>query len=92
MIHEDTFLGEVTLIVKNIERSLDFYTETLGFQFSMVRPGEAVLFSNTETPLLILKEDEQAIEVPPNTYLGLYHFALLYPDRQSLGAQLKKVA
>ncbi|MBM7838662.1 catechol 2,3-dioxygenase [Alkalihalobacillus xiaoxiensis] len=91
MIHEDSFLGEVTLIVKNIERSLDFYTETLGFQFSMIRPGEAVLFSNTETPLLILKEDKQAIEVPPNTYLGLYHFALLYPDRQSLGAQLKKL-
>lgn len=91
MIHEQTYLGEVTLIVSNLERSLQFYSEVLGMQSMTAQKREAILYSDKDTPLLHLKEDNKAEPVVPNTYLGLYHFALLYPDRQSLGAHLTKL-
>lgn len=78
-------LGSVRLRVRDLDRSLAFYTGILGLWLSD-REGETVLLGTPgedTAPLLILEEDRAAPPRPAQT-TGLYHFALLFPDRPSL--------
>ncbi|WP_078392409.1 VOC family protein [Shouchella patagoniensis] len=80
-------MGEVTLIVTNIKRSIRFYKEVIGFSYIEVMPQKAKLFNGKGELLLVLEENDQAIPVKANQHSGLYHFALLLPDRKSLANQ-----
>jgi catechol 2,3-dioxygenase len=85
----ETRLGRVSLQVADLERSLAFYEDTLGFAV-LGRTGErASLGAHGGAPLLELHEREGARPVPRGGRLGLYHFAVLLPDRRALGAFLK---
>ncbi len=85
-IHPDTKVGPVWLKVSNLERSLAFYRDVIGLQSS-----GGVLSADGEHPLLILEEDPEAVRKPRGT-TGLYHFAILLPDRPSLAASLNHLA
>jgi len=80
---------EITLLIKNIKRSLEFYQEILGLQVIEQFENKTVLSSNRKDPLIILLEDRNAI--PLGITLGLYHFALLLPDRGSLAHVIKQL-
>jgi len=83
---EGTRLGPVRLEIADLGRSLAFYKETLGLQFLRHEASRAVLGPHGDaTPLVILEEHPGARPVPPRGRLGLYHFAILLPDRPSLG-------
>lgn len=76
--------GTVTLRVGDLERSLDFYRGTLGLALLEREGGEASLGTG-DRALVELREQPGARPAPRRGRLGLFHFALLVPDRAALG-------
>ena len=81
-IHPDTALGAVSLTVTNLDRSLDFYQRVLGFRLHRREDGTAALGAGG-TDLVLLHEDPAARRYRGTS--GLYHFAILLPNRRELG-------
>jgi catechol 2,3-dioxygenase len=83
----ETRLGRVRLQVRDLERSLAFYEGVLGFAVLERGPGRAVLGAVGGSEALVeLRTGAAALPTRPR--LGLYHFALLLPDRAALGRLL----
>jgi catechol 2,3-dioxygenase len=83
---DGTRLGRVRLQVSDLTRSVEFYRDVLGLQAVERQTGRAVLaVQGDDTPLVELQERQGARSVPRRGSLGLYHFAILLPDRPSLG-------
>ncbi len=78
-----TFVGQVDLKVENLERSLTFYQNIIGFQLLKKVEGKAILTADGKTPLLSIEQPDDVIPKQPRTS-GLYHFALLLPTRSDL--------
>lgn len=87
----DAHIGSVSLTVSDLERSLSFYRDTLGFDAAS-RDGRAVSLSVAGGPVLIeLHERRDAISKPRRS-TGLFHFAVLVPSRAALGRSLRRLA
>lgn len=93
-IHPDTQLGIVSLTVANLNRSLAFYRDVMGFGL-LQESGESgkdgrALLGAAGTPLLELVELPDAGPAPTNRtgLTGLYHFAVLLPSRADLAQWL----
>jgi len=81
-----TRLGVVRLQIANLTRSLAYYERVLGFRTLRRTEGIAVLGTvDGETPIIELHERPGANPHPRRGQLGLFHFAILLPDRASLG-------
>src|ERR671929_488405 len=81
----ETRMGPVHLTVSDLERSLDYYRRVVGLDVLEQGSGRASLGADS-TELLGLVEEPGA--QPSDGYTGLYHFALLAPDRPSLARWL----
>ena len=81
-----TQVGLVALTVADLDRSLTFYTEALGFAL-MQRDGATAILGAGDAPLLALTELPGA-QPWPGHYTGLYHFAILVPTRLDLARSL----
>ena len=88
----DTSLGRVRLQVADLERSLAWYQSVLGLKLLEREANAATLGTHADEPLVELRELAGARPVPRRGRLGLYHYALLLPDRPSLGAFLSHLA
>ncbi|MGH7590194.1 MAG: VOC family protein [Gemmatimonadales bacterium] len=79
-------LGPVRLQVADFERSLSYYQQTLGLRV-LRRDGRsrALAPHGNENVLVELVERPGARSVPRRGRLGLFHFAIVLPDRPSLG-------
>ncbi len=84
-------MGAVRLRVQDLDTVTSFYRDTLGLREERSTPDTAVLSAADGTPLLRLERDPNAVRRPARS-TGLYHFALLFPDRPSLGAVIRDVA
>ena len=80
----ETRMGPVELTVSDLERSLDYYRSAIGFRVLEQENGRASL--GGDSGLLVLHEAPGARPAPRNT--GLFHFALLVPDRGALASWL----
>jgi catechol 2,3-dioxygenase len=79
-------LGPVILQVADLECSVDYYTRTLGLSVISRSASTALLApTGSEEALVSLRERPGAAPVPRTGQLGLYHFAILLPDRAALG-------
>lgn len=85
-----TRLGRVRLQVADLERSLDWYGRVLGMRV-VDRAAARATLAPTSGPVLI-ELHERPGAPPARGALGLYHVALLLPDRAALGAFLKRLA
>src|SRR5438477_427955 len=74
----ETRMGPVHLTVSDLERSLEYYRRVVGLDLLEQGAGRASLGADS-TELLGLVEEPGA--QPSDGYTGLYHFALLVPDR-----------
>ena len=81
-----TRLGRVRLQVADLTRSVSFYQDVLGLRVIQSDGPSAVLApQGGDSPLVELRELVGARPAPRKGALGLYHFAVLLPDRPSLG-------
>lgn len=79
-----TRLGRVRLQVADLSRSLAWYDGVLGFR-TLRREGRTVTLAPQGDDTAIIELHERPGAVPPRGRLGLYHFAILLPDRAALG-------
>jgi catechol 2,3-dioxygenase len=90
-IHQATDIGLVSLKIKNLDRSIAFYTEVIGLKVLKQEGRQAEMTADGVHPLLILREIEDALVLPERSGAGLYHFAILVPDRASLGLVVRNL-
>ncbi|HJR65885.1 MAG TPA: VOC family protein [Gemmatimonadaceae bacterium] len=82
----DISLGRVRLQVADLARSVAYYERVVGFRTIAMSGSSAALGAHDDdTPLLELHERTGATPVPRRGRLGLFHFAILLPDRAALG-------
>ena len=87
----DAHVGEVILIVSDLDRSVAFYTTVLGFEARDRAASRAALAPPGGRILVRLEERHGAL--PRSRRMsGLYHFAILVPDRAALGRSLRRLA
>ncbi|MCM3718304.1 VOC family protein [Fictibacillus phosphorivorans] len=87
-IHKDTHIGNVTLKVRDLEKLIQFYTETIGLKLLTRTNSAAQLTADGKTPLLTL-EGDPTLKQRPVRSAGLYHLALLVPTRKDLANVLQ---
>jgi catechol 2,3-dioxygenase len=86
----DTRLGSITLRAAEVERLRTFYEETIGLR-ATDGDGEGVVALGVDgTPLVQLVADADAPPRPPRS-TGLFHLALLVPERADLARALHRV-
>lgn len=89
---DDARLGRVRLRVRDLDRSLAFYEGLLGLRRVERVDGRAVLSPTGRLPeLLVLEADPAAVPKPARS-TGLYHFAILFPNRAALAAAFLHLA
>lgn len=84
-----TEMGRVRLRVADLSRSIDFYIGALGLEEIRRSDGEVALGAAGEE-LVILYEHSGAGRRPKGT-TGLYHYAILLPDRAGLSRALRRL-
>jgi catechol 2,3-dioxygenase len=84
-----TTLGPVHLTVSSLERSLEYYQHAIGLQITD-RGADRAHLGVSGRDLVVLVEEPGA--QPAGGFTGLYHFALLVPERADLAAWLAHVA
>jgi catechol 2,3-dioxygenase len=88
-IDPGTVVGRVTLTVRDLAVVREFYERVVGLR--EIETGEGcVLLGAGETPLVELVEDPEAPPRPPRT-TGLFHLAILVPDRAELARSLRRL-
>lgn len=78
-----TFIGNVIIKVGNLDRSIDFYTNILGFEILKRNDNEVKLTVDGKSSFLTLIEPDDVLAKRRGT-TGLYHFALLLPSKKDL--------
>ena len=84
-----TRLGPVHLTISDLPRSLDYYGSVLGLRV-LSRDDRSAALGVGDRELLVLVEERGARPAAGST--GLYHFALLVPQRADLAAWLAHAA
>jgi catechol 2,3-dioxygenase len=87
---DQTMLGAVELTVKDLDRSVAFYSERLGFEEHGRDGRSAALGGKDGESFLRLAENPAAS--PARRSTGLYHFAILVPTRRDLAQSLARLA
>lgn len=82
---DGTHVGRVRLQVADLARSLAYYQDVLGFQV-LERSGNVAVLGAGGESLIELHGRPGAAPTPRRGRLGLFHYAILLPDRPSLGA------
>jgi catechol 2,3-dioxygenase len=86
-------IGHVHLKVADIDRSLGFWRDVLGFE-EQQRMGDQAAFISAggyHHHLGLNTWESKGGTAPPRGSTGLYHVAIRYPDRKSLADALRRV-
>jgi catechol 2,3-dioxygenase len=88
-----TVIGHIHLKVAELERSIRFYTDVLGFELSG-RLGDQAAFLSAggyHHHLGLNTWESQGGSPPPEGTTGLYHFAILVPTRKALAESFQRL-
>lgn len=93
MIDPRTRIGHVHLTVSDLDRSLAFYRDVLGFDVTARYGPDAVFLAAGGYHHHIGLNTWAGRGAPPPApgTTGLYHFAILFPDRPALAAAVRRV-
>jgi catechol 2,3-dioxygenase len=89
MTKQSIKLGPIVLQHKNIKVLSDFYTQTIGLEILEKTDNEIVLGSKSHE-ILRLVEDKD-LKTPDPKASGLYHLAILFPNRARLSKVILKL-
>ncbi len=86
-------IGHIHLTVKNLNRSIKFYKDLLGFEIKTWYGDNAVFLSANEYHHHIALNTWEGEKAKPKQagQAGLYHFAILFPNRKELAKAFKKI-
>ena len=86
-------IGHVHLKVADLARALDFYCGVLGFELTTTYGSQAAFISagGYHHHIGLNTWESQGGSPPPPGTTGLFHLAVLYPDRASLGDALLRL-
>ena len=87
-----THVGRVRLCVADLDRSLAFYQDVLGLRVLEQSVGHATLGPTAGPAMLELEEKAGVKPVTRRGHIGLYHYAILLPNRQALGQFLQHIS
>ena len=91
--HPETMIGHVHLTVADLERSLVFYRDILGFEVT-ARYGDSAVFLSAggyHHHIGLNTWAGKGATPPAQGHSGLYHFAILFPTRKELALVLKRL-
>jgi catechol 2,3-dioxygenase len=92
-IHPETRIGHVHLKVSDLERSVKFYTEVLGFEVT-ARMGTSAAFLSAggyHHHIGLNTWESYGGTPPPTGTTGLYHVAILLPSRKELARSVQRL-
>jgi len=87
-IHPATSLGHVALTVANLEKQIAFYQQVLGFALHWRKGDQAGLGAGGED---LVRLTEQPDLKKYRGITGLYHLAILFPDRRELARAMARL-
>ncbi|HEY0966228.1 MAG TPA: VOC family protein [Opitutaceae bacterium] len=92
-LHPAVRIGHVHLKVADLERALAFYCGVLGFQLTQRYGRQAAFISagGYHHHIGLNTWESAGGSAPPPGTTGLYHVAILYPDRAELADALKRL-
>lgn len=93
MIDPRTRIGHVHLTVSDLDRSLAFYRDVLGFDVTARYGPDAVFLAagGYHHHIGLNTWAGRGAPRPAAGTTGLYHFAILFPDRPALAAAVRRV-
>lgn len=81
-----TRVGRVRLLVGDLQRSIDYYEQVIGLRVVSRDDETAALAAlGGERPIVLLQVRRGILPAPRRGAHGLYHFAILLPERADLG-------
>ena len=89
----DTRVGHIHLKVSDLERSIAFYRDVLGFEVTL-RYGDQAAFlaaGNYHHHIGLNTWESLGGAPAPKGHAGMYHVAFVYPDRAALGRAVAEV-
>src|SRR5262247_341434 len=92
-IHSGVRIGHVHLKVSDLERALAFYHGVLGFEITQRMGRQAAFLSagGYHHHIGLNTWESAGGSPPPPGTTGLYHTAILYPDRPALARAVKRL-
>jgi catechol 2,3-dioxygenase len=90
LISPETYVGAVSLKVADLERSVSFYNRMVGLETLSREGGTAVLGAGGRR--IVRLEEIRGAPPAPRSATGLYHAAILFPDRHSLAIKVAQIA
>jgi catechol 2,3-dioxygenase len=92
-LHPEVRIGHVHLTVSDLDRSLAFYRDLLGFEVVSTYGDSAVFLSagGYHHHIALNTWAGKGAAPPPPGHTGLYHFAILFPNRKELAVILKNL-
>jgi catechol 2,3-dioxygenase len=92
-IDPDVRIGHVHLKVADLERALGFYRDVLGFELTQRYGRDAAFVSagGYHHHIGLNVWESRGGAPPPPGSTGLYHVAILYPDRAALADALRRL-
>lgn len=91
--HPETMIGHVHLTVADLDRSLGFYRDLLGFEVT-TRYGDSAVFLSAggyHHHIGLNTWAGKGVTPPPKGHSGLFHHAILYPSRKELAIVVRRL-
>ena len=90
---EATHIGRVRLQVADLDRSVAFYESVIGFRVVRRTDSVAWLAARDDDRVLVELHEKRGVRpMARRGLIGLYHYAILLPDRAALGRFLQHLA
>jgi catechol 2,3-dioxygenase len=87
-IHPATRMGHVSLTVSHLGNQIAFYQQALGFVLHWREGNQASLGTGARELLRLVQQPNAR---PHERVTGLYHYAVLYPDRRELARAMARL-
>ncbi len=93
IIHPEVKIGHIHLTVSDLDRSVKFYRDLLGFEITTTFGNSAVFLSagGYHHHIALNTWQGKGATPPPPGHTGMYHFAILFPSRLELAKIVKRL-